>query len=280
MTLQDAPLGHEVAYPDRYDPTLLFPIDRAPNRAALAITADKLPFAEGVDIWNAYEVSWLDPRGKPRVALASFTVPAVTPCIIESKSFKLYLNSYNQERMPDMATVAARMEQDLSAAAGGPVGVRLIAPEEFNMQRIAELDGVCLDDLDVEIDAYTPAPHLLRVAGQAAGQADIVEETLTSRLLKSNCPVTGQPDWGSVRIHYRGPRIDRAGLLAYIVSFRQHADFHEHCVERMFTDILRTCQPETLSVYARYTRRGGLDINPWRATKGMPAPADTRTARQ
>ncbi|WP_454690939.1 NADPH-dependent 7-cyano-7-deazaguanine reductase QueF [Achromobacter aloeverae] len=276
MTLQDAPLGHEVAYPDRYDPTLLFPIDRAPNRAALGITADSLPFEAGVDIWNAYEVSWLDPRGKPRVALASFGVPATTPRIIESKSFKLYLNSYNQESMTDADTVAARMRRDLSAAAGGDVGVRLIAPDQFDAQRIAELDGVCLDDLDVEIDTYTPAPQLLRTAGEAG----VVEETLMSRLLKSNCPVTGQPDWGSVQVRYRGPRLDRAGLLAYIVSFRQHADFHEHCVERMFTDILRTCRPERLSVYARYTRRGGLDINPWRATQGMPAPADVRTARQ
>ncbi|MFC4274824.1 NADPH-dependent 7-cyano-7-deazaguanine reductase QueF [Achromobacter aloeverae] len=276
MTLQDAPLGHEVAYPDRYDPSLLFPIDRAPNRAALGIAAGRLPFDQGVDIWNAYEVSWLDARGKPRVALATFTVPAHAPRIIESKSFKLYLNSYNQERLPDAATVAARMRKDLGAAAGGDVGVRLVMPAEFASQRIAELDGDCLDDLDVEIETYTPAPERLRVAEAA----DVVEETLMSRLLKSNCPVTGQPDWGSVQVRYRGPRIDRAGLLAYIVSFRQHADFHEHCVERMFTDILRTCRPEMLSVYARYTRRGGLDINPWRATAGVAAPADARTARQ
>lgn len=274
MSLADAPLGHDVPYPDHYDPALLFPIDRGANRATLGL-GSRLPF-EGVDIWNAYELSWLDLRGKPQVALATFTVPADSPRIIESKSFKLYLNSLNQTRLPDAEAYRQRLVNDLGTAAGCPVGVDLILPDRFGELRIAELPGISLDEQDVEITAYTPSPRLLRCVPGAAA----VEETLVSRLLKSNCPVTGQPDWGSVQIRYRGRQIDRAGLLAYIVSFRQHADFHEHCVERIFMDVMQTCQPEQLAVYARYTRRGGLDINPWRATAGQQPPADTRIARQ
>jgi 7-cyano-7-deazaguanine reductase len=274
MSLADAPLGHEVAYPDQYDAGLLFPVGRAENRAALGIE-QTLPF-QGVDLWNAYELSWLDLRGKPNVAIGTFAVPAGTPNIIESKSLKLYLNSLNQTRLPDAAAYAARLRQDLSTAAGGPVSVQLTLPDDFSLARISEPAGVCLDDMDVEISTYTPAPELLK----CLPDAKVVEETLMSRLLKSNCPVTGQPDWGSVQIHYRGPQIDRAALLAYIVSFRQHAEFHEHCAERMFSDIMAACKPAALSVYARYTRRGGLDINPWRATPGEPPPLDMRTARQ
>lgn len=275
MSLANAPLGHDVAYPDHYDASLLFPIERAENRAALGL-GGALPFV-GSDVWNAYELSWLDPRGKPRVAVGRFTFPADTPRIIESKSFKLYLNSLNQTRLPDAAAYLERVERDVGAAAGGPVQVELIQPGRFDDERIAGLPGESLDDLDVDIDAYAPAPGLLRCEPAAAQ----VEETLTSELLKSNCPVTGQPDWGSVQIHYRGPRIDRRGLLAYIVSFRLHSGFHEDCVERIFMDVMAACRPTHLSVYARYTRRGGLDINPWRATPGWTVPSvDLRTARQ
>jgi len=273
MSLSNAPLGHSVAYPSRYDPGLLFPIARAHNRASLNLSAP-LPFA-GVDIWNAYELSWLDPRGKPQVAMATFTVPADSPNIIESKSFKLYLNSYNQTRLDGPELLRERLAADLSAAAGGAVGVELIRPAEFGRLAMAELDGQYVDDLDVEIDTYTPDAGLLRCA---AGPA--VSETLASRLLKSNCPVTGQPDWASVQIRYRGQPLDRAALLRYLVSFRDHAEFHEHCVERIYTDIMAACRPEQLTVYARYTRRGGLDINPWRSNAGAPPPADVRTARQ
>jgi len=277
MSLDNAPLGHDVTYPGVYDPTLLFPIDRAENRATLGLSAAAtgLPFIGG-DIWNAYELSWLNPRGKPALAIAVFQVPANTPRIIESKSFKLYLNSYNQTRIAGPAQLRTQLATDLAAAAGGPVGVELIFPESFDALSLGELAGESLDDQDVAIDTYLPAPELL----EGAASGDDVEETLMSRLLKSNCPVTGQPDWGSVQIRYRGPRIDRARLLAYIVSFREHAEFHEHCVERMFVDIMRACRPRRLSVYARYTRRGGLDINPWRATPGEPAPANLRNARQ
>ncbi|OZI36590.1 NADPH-dependent 7-cyano-7-deazaguanine reductase QueF [Bordetella genomosp. 1] len=274
MSLSNAPLGHSVAYPTAYDPSLLFPIPRAGNRATLALGV-ALPF-RGADIWNAYELSWLDAKGKPRVAMATFVIPADSPNIIESKSFKLYLNSFNQARLPNAQALRDHLERDLSQAAGAPVALDFILPQRFGELAIGELEGDYLDKLDVEIDTYEPAPQLLAVAGDT-----VVEETLASRLLKSNCPVTGQPDWASVQIRYRGRPLDRAALLKYIVSFRQHAEFHEHCVERIFTDIQRACAPEWLTVYARYTRRGGLDINPWRSNApGASLPADLRIARQ
>jgi 7-cyano-7-deazaguanine reductase len=274
MSIAQSPLGHAVGHPTRYDPSVLFPIARAENRAGLLL-GQSLPFA-GADIWNAYELSWLNARGKPEVAMARFIVPAESPNIIESKSFKLYLNSFNQTSLDDSRMLLSRLRTDLSAAAGSPVDVRLVLPSEFNTFSIAELEGQDIDAQDIAISCYEPAPHLLKLADKP----DVIEERLTSRLLRSNCPVTGQPDWGSVQIRYRGPRIDQAGLLAYIVSFREHAEFHEHCVERMFTDLMAHCRCETLTVYARYTRRGGLDINPWRSNAGLTLPADIRTARQ
>jgi len=273
MSLAHAPLGHNVPYPSRYNPHLLFSIPRARNRSALGLGAS-LPFV-GADIWNAYELSWLDAKGKPRVAIATFTVPADTPNILESKSFKLYLNSYNQTRLTDVETVHNRLVADLSAAAGGPIAVDLILPERFAGLSMAELEGTCIDDLDVEIDTYQPDPALLRCA-----MGEPVSEILCSRLLKSNCPVTQQPDWACVQIRYRGAPLDRAALLRYLVSFRQHAGFHEECVERIYMDILHACHPQELTVYARYTRRGGLDINPWRSNCNNAPTANTRTARQ
>jgi len=274
MTLSHGPLGQSVAYASQYDPSLLFPIARAHNRQALDLAAGTLPF-KGVDLWNAYELSWLDAKGKPRVAMATFSVPADSPNIIESKSFKLYLNSFNQTRLVNSAALRGRLERDLSAAAGAPVGLDFILPQRFSELRMGELDGIYIDKLDIEIDTYEPAPELLRTR-----PGDAVDETLCSRLLKSNCPVTGQPDWASVQIRYRGAPIDRESLLRYVISFRQHAEFHEHCVERIFTDITRACAPEQLTVYARYTRRGGLDINPWRSNFEAAPPPDVRTVRQ
>ncbi len=274
MTLSHGPLGQSVSYVSQYDPTLLFPIARSHNRAALNLADGKLPF-KGVDLWNAYELSWLDAKGKPRIAMATFSVPADSPNIIESKSFKLYLNSFNQTRLVNSAALRGRLERDLSAAAGAPVGLDFFLPQRFSELRMGELDGIYIDKLDIEIDTYEPAPELLRTRA-----GDPVEETLASRLLKSNCPVTGQPDWASVQIRYRGAPIDRESLLRYIVSFRQHAEFHEHCVERIFTDIMQACRPEQLTVYARYTRRGGLDINPSRSNFEAAPPADLRTVRQ
>ena len=274
MTATDShgPLGRSVAYASRYDPGLLFPIARAIGRVELGLGAT-LPF-DGVDVWNAYELSWLDARGKPEVALAEFRVPASSPNIVESKSFKLYLNSYNQERLASIDAMRERLVHDLSAASGAAVEVTLLPPARFAALALRELDGESIDDLALDVDDYGPPnPAHLRADGAP------VAETLVSNLLKSNCPVTGQPDWASVQVRYRGPRIARDGLLRYLVSFREHAGFHEQCVERIFVDVTRRCAPVALEVYARYTRRGGLDINPWRASTGATA-TNPRGARQ
>ena len=269
MTHPDLPLGREVAYPDRYDAGLLFPIPRALGRGEIGLRDDGLPFA-GHDRWHAYELSWLDARGKPVVATATLAVPADSPHLVESKSLKLYLNSLNAARFEFPERVRETIAADLSRAAGAPVSV------EFGLPPFEADDGAAsIDDLDVDIDRYGPPD-----ASLLAVHDDVVEETLRSELLKSNCPVTGQPDWATVRIAYRGPRIDRAGLLRYLVSFRDHAEFHEQCVERIFVDLLAHGRCEALSVEARYTRRGGLDINPWRALPGTPAPRAGRDLRQ
>jgi 7-cyano-7-deazaguanine reductase len=272
-TPQDSTLGQPVDYPERYDPARLFPIPRAAQRAGLGLGGD-LPF-RGVDVWNAYELSWLDGRGKPQVAVGEFRVPCESPNLIESKSLKLYLNGFAQERIGSIAALGARIATDLSAAAGAPVGVALRAPSSFASDTLAELDGQSIDGLDVEIDHYGP-PQLEYLRADATIPAS---ETLVSQLLKSNCPVTGQPDWATLQLRYAGPRIDREGLLRYLVSFRRHSDFHEHCVERIFCDLLARCAPRKLTVYARYTRRGGLDINPWRSTEDF-APPNLRGPRQ
>ncbi|TLM65566.1 MAG: NADPH-dependent 7-cyano-7-deazaguanine reductase QueF [Deltaproteobacteria bacterium] len=254
------PLGKPTSYRDEYDAALLCPFPRQPKRAELGLPGE-LPFA-GFDLWNAYELSWLDQRGKPVVAVAEFRFPCTSTFLIESKSFKLYLNSLNQTRFTDLAAVAATLERDLTRASGAPVGVRLLAPAALAGAPLADFPGRCLDDLDIAIDCYDYAPELL---DGAAVPGSMVEETLHSHLLKSNCLVTRQPDWASVLIRYHGPRIDPAALLRYLVSFRRHSEFHEQCVERIFADLLRCCRPHRLTVYARYTRRGGLDINPFRS---------------
>ena len=280
-TPEQSQLGKPTAYVDRYTPSLLFPLPRAPKRAEVGINGT-LPFL-GADLWMAFELSWLNRKGKPQVALAQITVPAESPNIIESKSFKLYLNSFNNTQFDDVDAVRQTLRTDLTEAAwrgapvvGASVGVKLLAPELFDREPVHELDGLNLDRLDIECTRYTPAPELLT----AAFDEQPLEETLTSHLLKSNCLVTGQPDWGSVQIAYSGPQIDQAGLLQYIVSFRNHNEFHEQCVERMFMDIWTRCKPAKLTVYARYTRRGGLDISPWRTSHPQPMPPHIRTARQ
>jgi len=279
-TAHDSQLGKVSAYADQYDPDLLFPIPRAAKRAELGLT-DALPFL-GADMWTAFELSWLGPRGKPQLAIAHITVPCESTHIIESKSLKLYLNSFNNTVFADAAAVLARLRADLNEAAWrgavvqSSVGVRLLDPELFDREPVQELDGLSLDRLDVACRQYTPAPELLR----AAADEPPVTEVLTSRLLKSNCLVTGQPDWGSVQISYSGAAIDQEGLLQYLVSFRNHHEFHEQCVERIFMDIWQRCRPHKLAVYARYTRRGGLDINPFRTSYAQALPANVRTARQ
>ena len=275
-----SPLGKSTSYPTQYAPEVLFPLARATQRTLIGV-GDK-PLFMGADLWTAYELSWLNSRGKPQVALLRLVVPADSPHIIESKSLKLYLGSFSNTPMSGPEEVVARVRADISAALWhgaaqpGVVGVQLIQPDQFEMEKVQELDGLSLDRLDVECRHYQPAPELLR----AQFDEPPVSETLTSQLLKSNCLVTGQPDWGSVQIGYRGPQIDQAGLLQYLVSFRNHNEFHEHCVERIFMDIWRQCRPSQLKVYARYTRRGGLDINPWRTSTPAALPPNVRTARQ
>ena len=279
-TPEQSQLGKSSSYVDQYDAALLFPIARRPKRDEIGLTGT-LPFF-GADLWTAYELSWLNPRGKPQLALARITVPAESTHIVESKSVKLYLNSFNNSVFADAAAVQTRLREDLSAAIWqdgavmSSVGVQLVLPQDFDKEPVHELDGLNLDRLDLECAHYQPAPELLTAQLNEAP----VTETLTSQLLKSNCLVTGQPDWGSVRISYTGPQIDQAGLLQYIVSFRNHNEFHEQCVERIFMDIWRACKPSKLEVYARYTRRGGVDINPWRTSHPMAAPVNIRTARQ
>jgi len=270
-----SPLGKQSAYQTQYDPSLLFPIARQGKRDELGISGT-LPFF-GVDIWNAYEISWLNLRGKPQVAIASITVPADSANIIESKSFKLYLNSFNQTKLANVDALLELLRADLSAGFGAPVQIKLITQEAFGNAKIIEMDGILLDRLDIEIDQYTPDPTQLA----ADQQQPPVEEVLISHLLKSNCLVTGQPDWGSVQIHYVGAQINQENLLRYLIGFREHNEFHEQCVERIFIDVMRQCKPQKLSVYARYTRRGGLDINTWRSnfTTGKP-PSNVRNARQ
>jgi 7-cyano-7-deazaguanine reductase len=279
-TPEESQLGKPAAYVDRYDASLLFPISRLPKRQELGITGT-IPFF-GADLWTSFELSWLTPRGKPQVAIAHVTVPCETPNIVESKSFKLYLNSFTNTRFASADEVRDRIRADVSeavwrgVASQSSVGVRILMPDLFDREPVHELDGLSLDRLDIECTDYTPAPHLLT----AAFDEQPVEEVLVSNLLKSNCLVTGQPDWGSVQVRYSGPQIDQGGLLRYLVSFRNHNEFHEPCVERIFMDIRARCRPVKLSVYARYTRRGGLDINPYRTSHPSGLPANTRTARQ
>ena len=273
-TPDQSQLGKASGYVDEYDASLLFPIARADKRAELGI-ADTQPFF-GAYMWTAYELSWLNLRGKPQVALAHITVPCESPHIVESKSVKLYLNSFNNTRFLDAREVRERIRADISAATGVGIGIKTIGPELFDREPIQEMDGLNLDRLDIECLHYTPAPELLFAEFDQAP----VAETLTSNLLKSNCLVTNQPDWGSVQIAYSGPQINQEGLLQYLVSFRNHNEFHEQCVERIFMDVWTRCKPIKLSVYARYTRRGGLDINPFRCSHPAQLPPNVRTARQ
>ncbi|WP_193165300.1 NADPH-dependent 7-cyano-7-deazaguanine reductase QueF [Microbulbifer hainanensis] len=270
---QNLLLGKETRYESSYNPQLLFPIERAVSRAHLGLAGGELPFF-GEDEWWGFELSWLNPKGLPQVAVARFTFPATSPHMVESKSFKLYLNSFNQTPFDSWQVVRNILVRDLSAAAGAAVAVELFGVEDPQLG-IAKPDGFCLDGLDIETRHYQPDAALLKLDGDR-GQ---VSERLYSHLLRSNCPVTGQPDWATVCFDYRGPALDREGLLAYIVSFREHQDFHEHCVERIFCDLQQLAEFEELTVCARYTRRGGLDINPLRSTtQGVPLPP--RFARQ
>ncbi|MDG2955601.1 NADPH-dependent 7-cyano-7-deazaguanine reductase QueF [Bisgaard Taxon 10/6] len=273
-SLSGLKLGQKTEYKAKYDRTLLQPVPRRLNRDGLGISA-RQPFNQGADIWTAYEISWLNPKGLPQVAIADVEIDFRSENLVESKSFKLYLNSFNQTKFASMAEVQNVMQRDLQDCARGEVKVRLNFLTFYANQPIHELAGEVIDNQDIEISDYGFNADLLADCTNNV-QA---EETLVSHLLKSNCLITGQPDWGSVRIHYIGKQIDREKLLRYIVSFRQHNEFHEQCVERIFCDIMRYAKPEKLTVYARYTRRGGLDINPFRSNF-EPVPDNFRLARQ
>lgn len=273
--LNNSPLGKVTDYISRYEPGLLYPIARSQSRQNLPSSITY----HGVDVWTAYELSWLNTRGLPQVAAVEFQIPANSDNIVESKSFKLYLNSLNQTRFASSEAVSEVLERDLSAAVAAPVSVDLFtlstARERLAADFTSALGAETLDTQDIDIDSYQPQPDYLQQLPEKT-----VEVSLCSDLLKTNCPVTGQPDWASVWIAYRGQPIDRAGLLRYLVSFRQHQDFHEHCVERIYCDLLQRCAPESLTVYARYTRRGGLDINPFRSTDPEASPPVLRLWRQ
>tara|TARA_B110000046_G_C13018417_1_gene409923 strand:- start:2713 stop:3549 length:837 start_codon:yes stop_codon:yes gene_type:complete len=273
----DTGLGKDTGYTGQYDAGLLFPIARSKARAIgekEGVAIGGLPFF-GTDLWTAFEISWLNQQGVPQVAIGEFTFPCTSDAIIESKSFKLYLNSFNQTQYRSMEAVQAVMQTDVSLACGAQVAVILYCVGEYNAVRpVAEAGGTCIDQRSVNIDTYQPDARFLQ-----ADSSVLVSETVFSHLLRTNCPVTDQPDWASVYISYKGAQIDADGLLKYIVSFRQHQDFHEQCVEKIFVDIMTRCQPQELSVYARYMRRGGLDINPYRSTVGR-LPNAFRQVRQ
>lgn len=268
----NSPLGQSTAYPETYDKTILFPIPRDKQREHFELKG-ALPFY-GFDSWMAFELSWLHPKGKPMISMAEIIIPCNSPNLIESKSLKLYLNSFNQTPFNDPNAVQVCIENDLSEAAGAPVKVFLLDEENVLQKGLKPLRGECLDSLDIACDTYTPAPELLRTS-------DIpVTESVFSHLFRSNCPVTGQPDWASLSIQYQGQQIDKVSLLQYIVSYRHHQDFHEHCVEQIFLDIHDRCKPKQLTVFARFTRRGGLDINPYRSSHPIPHEGTERLFRQ
>lgn len=266
-------LGKTVTYENQYNPKLLFAIPRQIKRQEIGVP-EALPFY-GADYWNAYEFSCLNEKGKPIVALINFVFPCQSPNIIESKSFKLYLNTFNNSRFESLAAVKTVLQKDVSSAAGAAVEVKIFLPKQIENESIKGFKGVCLDDLDIDCDQYQVFPDFLGCESDL-----LVKETVYSDLLKSNCLVTGQPDWASIQIHYHGKKMNHQGLLKYLISFRDHHEFHEQCVERVFMDISKHCQPKHLSVYARYTRRGGLDINPFRSSDQKTLPANIRLARQ
>lgn len=272
---ENSPLGKRTAAPSSYDPAILYPIPREPMRDELGITGT-IPFY-GLDIWNAYELSWLNMRGKPQIAIMNLTVSSDSPNIVESKSMKLYLNSLAQMQLVDIDAVITLLRADLSDAFGSPVTVTLVQQPDFKTVRLEELEGLLLDRLDIEATQYSLDPSLLTTDTEEPP----VEEMLVSHILKTNCPVTGQPDWGSIQIHYVGHAINQEGLLKYLISYREQQEFHEQCIERIFMDLLKVCKPQSLTVYARYTRRGGISINPFRSnTSSGKRPIFIRNARQ
>ena len=271
-------LGKTTNYSNSYSPSLLFPLERAENRRSLAMPSE-LPF-QGEDVWTGYELSWLNMSGKPVIALAEFHFPADSTYMIESKSFKLYLNSFNQSKFANIDNVQKTLAKDLSATAGVKAQVKLFAVDNCPALDINadNQEVICIDNEDISVESYQYQPELLRNS-QEHDLNEIITENLVSHLLKSNCLITNQPDWASVYISYEGQAINHGLLLKYLISFRQHNEFHEQCVERIFCDLQTYCNLKKLTVFARYTRRGGLDINPFRSTHLITAPQN-RTLRQ
>ncbi len=265
-----SPLGKKISHKRSYDPSQLFPIERVDARASIGI---EIPQFKGCDIWNCYEISWLNLKGKPEIALGRFFIPFDSKCIIESKSMKLYLNSFNQTRFKSFKTVEETIKKDLSLASSSEVGVNIIMPENFNSETIEKPKGECIDHLDIELNEYIVTPEYLKAEGV------VTNEKLYSNLLRTNCPVTDQPDWATILIEYSGKKIERHSLLKYLVSFREHSGFHENCVETIYMDIMKRCNPEKLLVNARFTRRGGIDINPYRSNFDITL-EDRRLVRQ
>ncbi len=267
-------LGQKTEYKSQYDASLLQPVPRRLNREGLGIVEDQ-PFNQGADVWTCYELSWLNPNGLPQVAIADVAIDFKSENLIESKSFKLYLNSFNQTKFASIEEVEETIAKDLNQCASGRVSVKIHKLADYTNQPIMNFAGDCIDEQEIQIDNYAFSNQYL----ENVAEGEIVEETLVSHLLKSNCLITSQPDWGSVQIHYVGKQLNREKLLRYLVSFREHNEFHEQCVERIFTDLMQFAKPEKLTVYARYTRRGGLDINPFRSNFES-VPANLRMARQ
>ncbi len=272
--LEQAPLGKTSAYVQQYTPGLLFPLARINKRKEIGIDSTDLPFF-GFDEWTAYEVSWLNSNGLPQVAIARFYIDCRSEFIIESKSFKLYLNSFNQTQFASWQAVESALQSDVSTAVNYEAVVCLQTLQAAREVSLITWDGICLDQLDIACSNYQVDSSLLQT-----DIAEVCDEVLYSDLLKSNCLVTGQPDWGSIRVCYSGKSINKESLLRYIVSFRNHNEFHEQCVERVFKDIMTLCSPAKLLVEARYTRRGGLDINPLRSTDQTDISNGVRLVRQ
>lgn len=272
--LKSLTLGQKTEYKHSYEPELLQAVPRSLNRDDLKL-GDELPFV-GCDVWTLYELSWLNQNGLPQVAVGDVVLSATSPNLVESKSFKLYLNSFNQTKFSSWDEVTRTLIKDLSACAGEEVKVEIHPVQAYSQQPIVDMQGECIDNQDIIIDSYEFDANYL----ESSTSEEMVNEVLHSHLLKSNCLITNQPDWGSVEINYDGKKIDREKLLRYLISFRQHNEFHEQCVERIYTDIMKFCKPTSLTVFARYTRRGGLDINPFRSSHLAKPEHNLRLARQ
>lgn len=271
--LKQSPLGKTVEYHGNYQPSLLFSLPRSLKRADLGISGETPPFY-GFDLWNAYEFSWLNENGKPISAIAQFLILCGSPQLIESKAFKLYLNSFHQTKFKSVEEVTSLLEHDLSECAQAPILLEVAPLHTIQGCELRRPSGICLDNLDIIVDQYTVDPSLLTI------EQAIVTESLYSDIFKANCLGTQQPDWGTIQIEYTGPQINHAQLLKYLISFRQHNEFGEHCVERIFMDIMQHCKPQALTVFAHFTRRGGLDINPCRSTNPEVPVDSTRFFRQ